>query len=152
MKTLRRMAGLLAGYAIAVIVSSIMCIAFLSIYQEINNAPGAHDGLNMFQTTIIGGTLITASTAWPGYLVTSWLLLSKRLANTRTGLSFAGALTAVQALVCLSFVTKGLVPKELWLPAIISGAAGAFTFSLLAQSLFGMTFKQSSRPPLPSKS
>lgn len=145
------MVGLLVGYAIAVIVASLVAIAFLSAFPVISNATGADDGLDMFLTAIIGGTLITASTAWPGYLIATWLLLSKRLANNRLLLSFAGALTAVQALLFLSFVTERLAHKDLWLPAIIGGAAGAYIFSLLAQKLFGMTFKQSSRSPSPSE-
>ncbi|MGB7432925.1 MAG: hypothetical protein WA921_10715 [Ahrensia sp.] len=148
--TLRRMIGLFVGYALAVIVASTLCTAALTVIGFFSR-PSI--GWNFFQTTIAGGMLITASTAWPGYLVTSWFLLSKRMVNRPAFIAMAGGLTAVQALFFLSFFGQTLVKFEIWIPAIMGGCAGAFVFSLCAEHLFNMRFKQQPSPqPSPSRS
>lgn len=135
---LRRMGGMILGYAVAVMVASTLCCAIFAAVGFIMK-PSTLSGL--FPTVIVTGTMITASTAWPGYMLTTWLLLSKRLTNTPLIMALAGALTAVQALLLMSFFVETLAHIDIWIPAVIGGATGAFAFSMIAEKLFGMTFK-----------
>lgn len=144
----RRMIGLVAGYALAVIVASVTACALLAAWAAIFR-PGT-DGL--FATVIISGIAITASTAWPGYLVTTWLLLSKKIANTPWRIALYGALTAVQALLMISFFVGSVAHASMWAPSIVGGFVGALIFSFAAETLFGMRLNGPSLRPSPSKS
>lgn len=148
-RTLRRMAGLFIGYALAVVVASLVCCALFAGWAAVFR-PGTLYGF--FPAAIVSGIAITASTAWPGYLVTAWLLLSKKLANNVLIIGLAGALTAIQALLLISYFVATVAHFDIWLPAIIGGFIGAVIFSLAAENLFGMHLKQPSQSPSSSKS
>lgn len=154
MQTLRRAFALIAGYTIAVIVASMVCLLCLYMLQLSGLLPlgrGGVAGIGL-SGTWLGGMGITASTAWPGYLLTAWLLLSKRMSNRIPILAIAGALTAVQACVLMSVVIRASIVMLVLPTAIIGGIVGAIAFSLVAERLFGMTLLRLNRSPSPSKS
>lgn len=156
-RTLRRLIGLFAGYALAVLCATAGCVACLS---AVDAAGIGVTGGGTPSTIFAAGAAMTASTAWPGYIVTSWLLLSKRMSNRPGRLALTGALTAGQAILLVGLLTGrsgyyfSMQPELLvfWASAIMGGMLGALAFSLVAETLFNMKLNGPNRPPLPSES
>lgn len=157
LRTLRRMIGLFAGYALAVVVASAVCLACLAGFESIGQGILGRGNMG---SIFVAGAALTASTAWPGYLVTTGLLLSKRMRNNMGKVALAGGLTAAQALLLVGFFTGS--PAQyfsakpafmfLCLSAIIGGIVGAIAFSIAAERLFGMRLNGPSPSPSQSKS